>query len=283
MQYLIAKTIAATAITLMPLVGVCAATVPTVGHIASGVWNSPDRLASSPENPQVHYERGAAEYAHAVASLLPATIARIESVHGRPFARPVTVGVYVSREAFATGNGLGHPRAAGVTFFGHVTLSPILFSVQRQRLPAILTHEMSHAHLQGWISALAYIQLPNWFKEGLAVMVSGGGGAEFVSEIQARDAIRRGDRIAIDSEGSWRNLTGIKFENPSETPNGSRIMMGYRQAGLFVTFLHDRDAAGFSRMMAAVLDGRQFGAAVTAGYGRDLRTLWVDFLRANES
>jgi hypothetical protein len=163
-----------------------------------------------------------------------------------------------------------------------VTLSPILFSAQRQRLPAILTHEMSHAHLQSWISALAYIRLPNWFKEGLAVMVSGGGGAEFVSEIEARDAIRRGDRIAIDSEGSWRNLTGIKFEHPSETPNGSRIMMGYRQAGLFVTFLHDRDAAGFTRMMAAVLDGRPFEAAVMAGYGRDLGTLWADFLRANQ-
>ena len=283
MRYLIAKTIAAAAITLMSLVGVSATTVPTVRHIGSGVWNNPDRLEASPENPQVHYERGAAEYAHAVAALLPATIARVESMHGRPFARPVTVGVYVSRAAFATGNGLGHSRAAGVTFFGHVTLSPILFSAQRQRLPAILTHEMSHAHLQSWISALAYIQLPNWFKEGLAVMVSRGGGAEFVSEIEARDAIRRGDRIAIDSEGSWRNLTGIKFENPSETPNGSRIMMGYRQAGLFVTFLHDRDAAGFARMMAAVLDGRQFGAAVMAGYGRDLGTLWADFLRANES
>jgi hypothetical protein len=283
MRYLIAKTIAAAATTLMSLVGVSAATVPTVRQIASGVWNNPDRLAASPENPQVHYERGGAEYAHAVAALLPATIARVESVHGRPFAHAVNVGVYVSREAFATGNGLGHSRAAGVTFFGHVTLSPILFSAQRQRLPAILTHEMSHAHLQSWISALAYIQLPNWFKEGLAVMVSRGGGAEFVSETEARDAIRRGDRIAIDSEGSWRNLTGIKFENPSETPNGSRIMMGYRQAGLFVTFLHDRDAAGFAGMMAAVLDGRQFGAAVMAGYGRDLGTLWADFLRANES
>src|SRR5215475_7890475 len=123
MRYLIAKTIAATAIASMLLVRVSPATVPTTTHhIASGVWNSPDRLAASPENPQVHYERGGAEYAHAVAALLPATIARVESVHGRPFARPVTVGVYVSREAFATGNGLGHPRADGVTFFGHVTL-----------------------------------------------------------------------------------------------------------------------------------------------------------------
>jgi hypothetical protein len=283
MRYLIAKTIAATAIALMLLVGVSAAMVPTVRRVASGVWNNPDRLAASPENPQVHHERGAAQYAHAVAALLPTTIARVESVHGRRFAHPVTVGVYVSPEAFAAGNGLGHSRAAGVTFFGHVTLSPILFSAQRQRLPAILAHEMSHAHLQSWISALAYIHLPNWFKEGLAVMVSGGGGAEFVSEIEARDAIRRGDRIAIDSEGSWRNLTGIKFENPSQTPVGSRVMMGYRQAALFVTFLHDKNAAGFARTMAAVLDGRQFAAAVMAGYGRDLWTLWADFLRANES
>src|SRR5262249_56286345 len=117
-----------TAITLMRRVGVSAATVPTVRHIASGVWNSPDRMAASPENPQVHYEPGGAQYAHAVAALLPATIARVESVQGRPFAHPITVGVYVSQEAFAAGNGLGHSRAAGVTFFGHVTLSPILFS-----------------------------------------------------------------------------------------------------------------------------------------------------------
>lgn len=113
-------------------------------------------------------------------------------------------------------------------------------------------------------------------------MVSGGGGAEFVSEIEARNAIRRGDRIAIESAGSWRNLTGIKFENPSVTPAGLRAMMGYRQAGLFVTFLRDRDAAGFARAMAAVFDGRPFGEAVMAGYGRDLWTLWADFLRANE-
>jgi hypothetical protein len=283
MRYLIAKTITAAATALTLLVGASAATVPAVRNIASGMWNSPDRLPASPENPQVHYEPGGAGYAHAVAALLPATIARVESVQGRPFAHPITVGVYVSPEAFAAGNGLGHSRAAGVTFFSHVTLSPVLFTAQRQRIPAILTHEMSHAHLQGWMSTLAYIHLPNWFKEGLAVMVSGGGGAEFVSEVAARDAIRRGDRIAIESEGSWRNLTGIKFENPSETPNGSRVMMGYRQAGLFVTFLHDKDAAAFARMMAAVLDGRPFGDAVTAGYGTDVRTLWADFVRANES
>ncbi len=278
MFHLAAKTLAA-AIAVVLAAAASAAAVPSVRHYASAVWNSPDRMAASPDNPHVHYEPGGADYARAVAALLPGAIARIESLQGRPFARPVTVGVYMSQAAFAAGNGLGHPRAAGVTFFGNVTLSPTLFAAQRQRLPGILTHEMSHAHLQSWISALAYIHLPNWFKEGLAVMVSGGGGAEFVTEAEARDAMRRGDRIAIESEGSWRNLTAIKFE---KAPAGASAMMGYRQAGLFVAFLHDKDANGFARMMGVVIDGKPFVEAVAAGYRTDLSTLWADFLRSND-
>jgi len=38
------------------------------------------------------------------------------------------------------------------------------------------------------MSQLGVWRLPQWFKEGLAAMVSGGGGAEGVSESQARDA-----------------------------------------------------------------------------------------------
>jgi hypothetical protein len=275
--------VAAAAIALVLIVSVSASTVPAVRNIASGVWNDPSGLAASPDNPQVHYERGASQYAQAVAALLPAAIAEVEAVHGRTFARPVTIGVYASRKTFAAANGLGNPRAAGVTFFGHVLLSPILFTTQRDRLPAILTHEMSHAHLQGWISALTYVRLPNWFKEGLAVMISGGG-AERVTVNEARDAIRRGERIALESEGSLLNIAAIKFENPlPETPDpGARILLAYRQAGLFVAFLRDRDPAGFAHMMAVVLDGRPLAAAVTAGFGTGLQALWADFVRTNE-
>jgi len=59
------------------------------------------------ENPQVHYENGASEQARTVAGLLPAAIARVEAVHGRPFAHPVTVAVYVTPEAFIAANALG--------------------------------------------------------------------------------------------------------------------------------------------------------------------------------
>src|SRR5262249_57802834 len=98
MRHRISKTIAATAVAVVLLAAVSAAAVPPVRRIASGWWNDPERLAALPENLQVHYEDGAFEYARTVAGLLPAATARVEAVHGRRFAHPVTVGVYVSKE-----------------------------------------------------------------------------------------------------------------------------------------------------------------------------------------
>jgi hypothetical protein len=260
------------------------AAVPAVRHIASGWWNSPEGLRALPEMPQVHYEPGAIEQARTVPAMLPTAMARVEAIHGRRFAHPVTVGVYVSPEAFAAANAGGYSGSVGLTFMGRVILSPDLLTRQRQRLPAILTHELCHAHLQNWMSALTYIRLPNWFKEGLAVMVSGGGGAEGVSERQAREAIRRGDHIAVESSGSLLNLAGITYEHPRDTPNSSfRKVMAYRQAGMFVAFMHDTNSAGFVRMMNAILDGRPLAEAVGLGYDTDLPTLWSHFARASQT
>jgi hypothetical protein len=66
-------------------------------------------------------------------------------------------------------------------------------------------HELSHAHIQGSIEAIGYVRLPSSFKEGLAVMVSGGGGAELISEEAARTAIERGEQIVIDNAGTDRH------------------------------------------------------------------------------
>jgi len=124
MRYPIARTIAATATGVVLLAGVSAAAVPAVRHIASGWWNNPERLPVLPEDPQVHYDEGAFEYARTVAGLLPGAIAHVEAVHGRRFGHPVTVGVYASRQAFAAANGAGDPGSVGRMFLGHVILSP---------------------------------------------------------------------------------------------------------------------------------------------------------------
>jgi hypothetical protein len=259
---------------------------PVARHAVSGLWHLPDRLPALSGNSQAHYERGAEAYARDVAALLPAAIAQIEAAHGRSFAHPVIVGLYATPEAYAAANGRGvaggptGPR--GVTFYGRVNLAPELFLQERQRLPAILTHELSHAHIQGWVGVMNYLRLPKWFTEGLAVMTSGGGGAEAVSEEHARTAIEQGERLDIGDAGSLRNLIEFRLEKaPPNKPQWYPIVMAYRQAGMFVTYLRDSDGPAFNLMMNAILDGRPFAEAVAAGYRADAHSLWLSFVQVH--
>jgi hypothetical protein len=127
-------------------------------------------------------------------------------------------------------------------------------------------------HIRSWISELTYICLPNWFKEGLAVAVSCGDGAESASETQAMAAIQRDDHIAIAGSGSRTELSGVKFEH--EQPYASfRFELAYRQAGMFVSYLRDADPSGFARMINSILAGHRFEEAVAVGYQENLQNL----------
>ncbi|MBR0751655.1 hypothetical protein JQ604_05635 [Bradyrhizobium jicamae] len=259
--------------------------LPATRHLISGWWNVPDGLPALSDNNLVHYEPGAEEFARDVAKLLPAAVARVEAVQGRRFAQPVTLGAYATPEAYMAANGIGSMGPVGTTLFGRINLSPKLFSLQRRRLPGILTHELSHAHIQGWLArqawtgSLTYVALPNWFKEGLAVMVSDGGGAELVSEEEARQAISRGEQIEINDAGSLFNLTEIRFARApaQQDPAWYPTVLAYREAGLFVSYLHESDRAAFDRMMKDVLDGRTFAEAMRDAYHSDAKELWEKF------
>lgn len=261
------------------VIGVGAAiSLPAVRHVISGWWNTPDRLPALSNNGQVHYEPGAEDYARDVAALLPDAITRVEAIHGRHFAHPVTVGVYATPEVYATATGLGSTVPVGVTIFGMVNLSPKLFWPQHRRLKGILTHELSHAHMVAWIGGYAYLRVPTWFKEGWAVMLSGGGGAELVGEEEARTAIQRGEQIIIDDIGSLQNPVEVRLENvPPNKPAWYPVVLAYREAGMFVKYLRETDGPGFDRMMSAILDGRPFAEAVSVGYHDDVRSLWQKF------
>lgn len=263
---------------LIAVPATAALSIPTTRHFISAFWNLPDRLPSLPDSAQVHYQAGAAEFARNVAALLPEAVARVEAVHGRPFAHPATIGAYATPAAYAAANGLGSDVPVGVTFAGRVYLSPKLFHPQPERLRAILTHELSHSHLAGWLGSKA-VYLPNWFREGLAVMISEGGGAEFATERDARAAIRRGERITIDEADSVRSLGELRFDKqPTKSaPSWYPTVLAYRQAGMFVTYLRTSDQDGFNRMMTAILDGRTFTEAVDAGYHDNIRSLWTRF------
>jgi hypothetical protein len=256
--------------------------VPRTRHLIAARWNVPDRMPALSDNSQVHYEPGAEDFARDVAALLPDAIARVEAVHGRPYAHPVIVGVYATPEAYEAANGVGSMGPVGVTIFGRVNLSPKLYRPQHQRLRAILTHELSHAHLQGWIGDYDTLRLPNWFKEGLAVMVSGGGGGELVSEDEARAAMQRGETIVINDAGGLSKWVDVPLEKePENRPPWYPIVLAYREAGMFVNYLRESDRPAFDRMMNAILDDRPFTEAVNVGYHDNVQSLWEKFIKAN--
>jgi hypothetical protein len=258
--------------------------VPRTRHVISGLLNMPERMSALAANSQVHYQPGAEDFARDVAALLPDAIARVEAVHGRRFAHPVIVGVYATPEAYAAANSLGATVPMGVTTFGRVMLSPRLFWPRHQRLRAILTHELSHAHIQGWIGGYTYLYLPNWFKEGLAVMLSDGGGAELVNGNEARAAIQRGEKIVIDEASSLSKSTEVRLEKePENRPPWYPVVLTYREAGMFVNYLRESDRPGFDRMLNAILDDRPFTEAVTIGYHDNVRSLWEKFIKSGSS
>ena len=263
---------------LMLIVGA----IPLMRHTLSSIWNNPMHLTALTENPQIHYENGALEYARYVADILSDCINQIEAAQEKPFAKPITIGVYNTKDAYASANGTGHANAAGMTtFMGNVVLSPDLFIGQRQRLRAILTHELSHAHLRSHLSILKYIHVPNWFKEGLAVMVSGGGGAEQVAKTEALNAIRKGIRISMENKGSLFHVSKIAFEN--ETDELVPFQMQYKQASLFVEYLNEKNTDGFKIMLSELLEGQSFEKALFAGFHTRLDTLWSEFAAQTES
>jgi hypothetical protein len=165
---------------------------------------------------------------------LPACIAQVESAQGA-FAHPVIIGVYKTKDAFAAAGGVGNANAAGRTFLGNVLLSPDLFDNQRERLRAILTHELSHAQIRTWISGAQFTRVPNWFKEGLGVMVSEGGGAENVTDAEAINAIRDGDYISLTTKGSLLHLSEVAVKN--STGEFIPYQTRYKQASLFLEYM----------------------------------------------
>jgi hypothetical protein len=183
MRHPIAKTVAATAIGIVVLAAVAAAAVPTVRHIASGWWNNPEGLAALPENPQVHYESGGSEQAHTVAALLPFAIARVEAAHGRRFAHPSIVGVYVTPESFVAANGLGSRRSVGMTFLVvqccRQYCSPPSANVFRQ---CSRTSYLTHTFRVGFRNCPLCVcrsgskrDLPSWFRGEVSLIFWGGG------------------------------------------------------------------------------------------------------------
>lgn len=218
---------------------------------------------------RVRYEAGAEANAAVIARALPEAIAAIERAQLRPFAQPVTVWVCASERSFER-YGLGVRGAGGFVLNGRLFISPKPQNTA-ERLPRLLTHELSHLHLEQRLGLLRFArELPAWFKEGLAVHVSGSG-AENVSEAEGRTAILRGQIFRRHERGSLlRPQTAAREAMPAH--------LFYRESAMFVAYLARCDATAFARVLDDVQERRALADSVRAAYGRELTVLWEEFV-----
>lgn len=208
---------------------------------------------------RVRYEPGAERYAERVARLLPVAIAQVEAGHYRSFAAPVAVHVCGSDACFAR-NVPGAPRfTAAVIYENRLLLAPRLFEREPERLYPILVHELSHLHL-GQSLGHYTMGIPVWFHEGLASLVASGGGADLVSEEDARRAIAAGEHFLPDGAHD-----DARRKNAAHW--GFKIPMFYRQSMMFLAHLKALGEDSFRRMLLELQNRARFDEAFAATFG----------------
>lgn len=235
-------------------------------------WTKPaDHLIALKQEPRVRYEPGSEDLAQKIVPYLSDSIALVEKMHGRPYAKPVDVFVFASEESFSEHSGVTK-EVRGCAFNGNIYLSPKLNRTP-ESIPLILAHELSHIHVCQHVGLFtcAY-RLPTWFFEGLAVSVSGGGGAERVSEKEAGEAILRSSHFIADDSGSVLIYKGAHYYD-------LQPHMFYRQAGMFVSFLRSQSPAEFNGFLSALSDGKSFSVSFPQTFKKSVNEKWNEFAK----
>lgn len=254
------------ALTILFITSVCVSGCTAVSYFTA-MLKSTDQFLSSPTDPRVKYESGAEAQALIISKALPISIHTVEQAQYRQFVAPVTVYICSTLESFTSYT--TNSRAGGVVLNSRLFISPKPENTA-ERLPRLLTHELSHLQIQQQLGSFKSTRIPSWFMEGLAVVVADGAGAEKVSENQARDAIQQGKQFYPETEGSLLPKTAHDY--------GLDPHLYYREASMFIAYLLHLDEQKFKVLLLTVEDGKSFAGAFQSAYNTTIDETWQQFI-----
>ncbi|HSG07331.1 MAG TPA: hypothetical protein VLA36_03170 [Longimicrobiales bacterium] len=247
----------------------------TQSPVFAALAKSKKDFAPLPTDARVRFEPGAEAMATRIGAFLDTAIATVEATHGRPFREAFTV--YVCATQRSLNEFLALPPGApirGTVLFGQVFLAPSAFDWQGDDVHReSLTHELSHLHLRQNLGLAAHRgEIPPWFNEALADLVSGAGGEGIPTEEAVR-AIVRGPALRPDSTGNLWSLqrTGTY---------GLSGPMLHKQSRMFIEYLRDRDPAGFPAFLTMIQEKRTFAAPFREHFGGSVEDLWTGFVES---
>lgn len=231
--------------------------------------HSPENLPKVSATLPVYAEEGAESIAGDIVAALPTSIQRIEATHGGKLDSLPPIVVCATEACY--NHYAAIPAAAAETLLDkRISINGAKILKEKRDAVQLFTHELSHFY---WYSQGVGFQ-PRWFEEGMGVWVSNGGGAENVSVQAAGRAIRSGTTIHPTlNSGFWNYLT----HPPS--PRENNWYMYYRQAGMFIQYLHDSDPIAFAHLLDALRNTKDLQQAWSIAYKKNLNEMWLQFVK----
>ena len=196
------------------------------------------------------YENGAEKIAEEVSTHLDSAIKTVEKKQFGKFDKPVTIYAFASAKSFS--RYAAKPEVVkGASLGSEIYLSGKLLKITHE-ISGMLTHELSHAQLTQRLGIVKYNRsLPRWFREGLAIYVSNGGGATNATEKETRENFISGKYFIPERNGSLFNL---KLNSTEPIPP----KVFYRQCGDFVTFLSHEYPIQIKKLIIGLQAGNAF-------------------------
>lgn len=229
---------------------------------------SPEGLPKVSASLPIYAEKGAESMAGDITAALPTLIQRIEATHGGKLGALAPVVICATQACYE--QYASSPSSSGQTLGDRrIAINGAKVLKEERDAVQLFTHELSHFY---WFSQGIGFQ-PRWFEEGMGVWASNGGGAENVSVEAAQQAIRSGITIQPTlNSGLWNYLT-----QPASPPENNWHMY-YRQAGMFVQYLHDSDPVAFAHLLEALRNTKDLKQAWSIAYKKNLDDLWLQFI-----
>lgn len=220
-------------------------------------------------DPRIYYDPSTQPLADAVAALLPQAIAQVENQQGAKLEPGFKIRTFFSPTRYSR-HGACPPGSRACTFRGDLALAPGISEKPEHLLP-LITHELSHVLMQQRMGMLKAGRIPPWFAEGLAVSISGGGGAENVTAAEAR-------LLLLSGRSFQPNIEASLFAQETAQTFGLEHRMFYRQSAIFVDYLQQKTPQAFKALLTYLHSGASFEQAFAQSYPKGMAPLWSAFI-----
>jgi hypothetical protein len=243
---------------------ISAAGCSSIKHIYARMFYDFETLET---NEKIKYERDAKLLALKAGQHYEDSITKVKKAFNNDFQNPVILYVFSDKERFANfSNGSKGARASGSHEGAY--LSPRM-QEEIETLPGVITHEFVHTYLQQLMGPRRYsTELPAWFQEGIAVIISEGSGTEGVNKNEVIERMLNGNTFVADNK---KNLFSTKH------PKNIKSREFYYQGSLFVEHIIERDPGKFLVFIDR-LEKKSFNESINEVFQADLYEIWQQFL-----